>query len=185
MGILPWNDRQFLPCRYLFNKQKLSTFDGPPTDLCVFQNQDRIAVGDSAGRVYIYSSDNFDILGERKSMGHGVDKITTDDVDNIIYSFGNQIVVVDDKLETVCQMKIDTDSLGNITYMKALQNLIILATESSTFIMLDSLAPEKITTIKPKSWGISAKVTFLRSQSNSIRNLGGTELGQIFTFDLN
>lgn len=118
-------------------------------------------------------------------MGHGVENLCTDDVDNVIYNFGSQIVVVDDKLETVCQMKVDTGSLGPITYMKALQNLIVVATESSTFIMLDSLAPDKITTIKPKSWGISGKVTFLRSQSNSIRNLGGTDLGQIFTFDLN
>jgi hypothetical protein len=174
-----------LSCKVEFTKQKLSSFDGPPTNLCAFQNQDKIVVGDSAGKIYVYSADTFDLIGERKSMGQGVEMLGTDDVDNIIYTFGNQIVVLDDKLETVYQMVIDTASLGPITFLKTMQNMIVLATESSTFLLLDSLVPDKVTTIKPKGWVLSSKVTFLRSQSNSIKNLGGTDLGQLFTFDLN
>ena len=153
--------------------------------MCTMDHQEKVVVGDSEGKIYLYCADTFDLISERKSMGHGVEMLATDDIHNIIYSFESQIVVINESLETVTQFSIDTKAYGSINFLKCMQNLIVVGTDSSTFLLLDSLSGEKMTAIKPKNWTVTAKVTFLRSQANSIRNLGGTDQGQLFTFDIN
>lgn len=144
-----------------------------------------MAVGDSAGKIYIICADTFDVLAERKSMGHEVGMIATDDVHNVIYSFGSQIAVVDEKLETVSQFTVDTKALGEVSFLKIMQNLAVVGTDSSSFLLLDSLVTDKTTAIKSKGWMVSGKVSFLRSQTGSIGSLGGTDQGYLFTFDIN
>lgn len=166
-------------------KHLISWLDSPAVDMTVFRDETKIAIGDSDGKVYILDCDSAELLDSVKSMGESVGMLEIDDINNIIYSHGSQISVISDALEPIAQFKIDTESLGKMIFMRSMQNLIIVGTESSSFVLLDAMTGEVKSTFKPKGWSLSSSVKFLRPQTGSVASLGGTISGQLFMFDIN
>lgn len=185
MGLFFGHDRRQPSSSILIIKHLISWLDSPPIDLYVFADETKIAIGDTDGKVYVLDSETAELLDSVKSMGEPVELLVVDDINNIIYSHGNQIAVVNESLEPTAQFKIDTELLGKMVFMRPMQNLIIIGTASSTFVLLDTFSGEVKSSFKPKGWSLSSEVRFLRSQIGSVANLGGTQAGQLFLFDIN
>lgn len=142
-------------------------------------------IGDTDGKVYVVCPDTADLVDSVKSMGEKVGIIESDVDHNIIYSHGSNIAVVNRNLEPLLQFKIDAEKFGAIIFLRPMHNLILVGTTSSTFLLLDSLDGQIKNSFKPKGWTVSGSISFLRSEKTSVRNLGGTEAGELMSFDVN
>ena len=160
-------------------------FEGKATAVNCSLDEESILIGDEKGFVYILSSDSFDCLCSLKSMGFPISFLATDDISNLIICYDRYVSIFDKSQKPVQNFNIDIAKLGNINYFKSAQNLIILGTESSNFVLLDSVSGKELSVSRAKNWSISSRVSFLRSESGSIRNIGGTDAGHIFIFDIN
>ena len=159
--------------------------EGRCTSLNTSFDESNILIGDERGFVYIVSADSFDLTLSFKSLGSEINYIDTDDEMSIVIAYDTYISVFDRYQKAVQNFKIDIKSYGSVMYMKCIKNHIVIGCESSNFILLDSITGSELSVCRPKNWAVSSQLTFLRSEQNSVRNLGGTVDGQLFSFDIN
>lgn len=155
-----------------------------PSCICLSDSSQSLGVGDVQGFAYVYSMDSFDQTFSVKSVGSAITSIAVDSYSNVIVVFGHQITIFDNDHRPIQQFKLEGSELGRIIYMRLMENLILLATDSQNFITLDAESGKTLSIQKPKGWPLKSGLLFLRPAPNSIRNLGGGSDGTLFTFDI-
>lgn len=125
------------------------------------------------------------ILGSLKSLGHPPNHLDTDDIGNLICCYDNQVSVFDKDLKPLQNFKIKTAEVGEVVMVKVMNNLVVIGTALANFLLFDADSGEEIGRFRGKGWAVGEDLQFMKPQHRSVRNLGGTVSGEVFSFDIN